>query len=422
MLRIAVLMLVLLGAPCRAAEIRVWHSMNGTLGAEFERIIARFNASQKRHRVVPVYKGAYDEAAVEAVTARAGRDFAARAPHIVQASELAGAFFLEQRGVVRPLWQVMAEARAVVRAEPALAPPEELIDAEGRLLALPIGRATPVLYYNRDAFRFAMLDPEKPPATWYDMVPTLAALVGSGSECALTMASPASTLLENMAAWHNQPFATDRLMFNNRLAVRWVSTLATWQKSGYFTHYGKRGEAEARFLAGECALLAASSAEHDELRSRTAFDVGIAQFPYYDDFDGAPLHTLQSGAALWVMAGRPAADYAGVAAFFAFFARPEVQAEWHQRTGLVPLTAGAYELTRKAGFYAAQPGREIPVRQLMVRGTPNWKSLRLAQFPKLRTIIDEELESTWQGRKSTLDALNHAVERGNAFLDQQALK
>jgi sn-glycerol 3-phosphate transport system substrate-binding protein len=88
----------------------------------------------------------------------------------------------------------------------------------------------------------------------------------------------------------------------------------------------------------------------------------------------------------------------------------------------VPLTAAAYELTRKAGFYAAHPGREIPVRQLLVRGTPNWKSLRLVQYPRLRSIIDEELESTWQGHKPPLDALNAAVARGNAFLDQQTAK
>jgi sn-glycerol 3-phosphate transport system substrate-binding protein len=419
MLRIGLLILVL-ASPCGAAEVRVWHSMNGARGAEFERLVVRFNASHKEHRIVAIYKGAYDEAAVEAVTARASRNFAARAPHIVQASELAGAFLLEHKNVARPLWQVMGEAGAVLRPEPALAAPEELLDADGRLLALPLGRATPVLYYNRDAFRRAMLDPAKAPATWYDMVPALAALVDSGSPCGFTLASPASSLLENMAAWHNQAFADDRLMFNNRLAVRWVSTLATWQKSGYFTYYAAQGEAEARFLAGECALIAASSADHDELRSRARFDLGIAQFPYYDDFDGAPLHTLPSGAALWVMAGRPAADYAGVAAFLAFFARPEVQADWHQRTGLVPLTAGAYELTRKAGFYASHPGREIAVRQLIVRGTPNWKSLRLAQFPKLRTIIDEELESTWQRGKSPIDALNHAVERGNAFLERSA--
>jgi sn-glycerol 3-phosphate transport system substrate-binding protein len=380
--------------------------MNGARGADFERIVARFNASQKEFRVVPTFKGQYDEAAVEAVTARR----TSRAPHIVQASELGGAYLLEQRGLVRPLWQVLERPDAAFGAE-------ELRDAEGRLVALPLGRATPVLYSNRDAFRVAMLDPSKPPATWYDMVPVLAALVGSGSDCALTMAWPASALLENMAAWHNQAFANDRLMFNNRLAVRWVSTLATWHKSGYFTYYARRGEAEARFLAGDCALLAASSANYQELRARAKFDLGIAQFPYYDDFDGAPLHTLASGSAFWVMASRGAADYAGVARFLAYFARAEVQADWHQKTGLVPLSADAYELTRKSGFYAANPGYEIPVRQLLVRGTPNWKSLRLGQFPKLRTIIDEEIESAWQGRKSPVDALNHAVSRGNAFLD-----
>ena len=386
--------------------------MSGARGADFERLVARFNASQTQFKVIATYKGGYDEAAVEAVTARGTRNFSRRAPHIVQASELGGAFLLDQKDVVRPLWQLVDE----IGADPVRGA-EDLRDEQGRLLALPLGRATPVLYYNRDAFRVAMLDPAKPPATWYEMVPALAALVAAGADCALTMAWPASALLENMAAWHNQDFATDRLAFNNRLAVRWVSTLATWQKSGYFAYASRRGEAEARFIAGECALLAASSADYHELRSRAKFDLGVAQFPYYDDFVGAPSNTLASGAAFWVMAGRPAADYPGVARFLAFFARPEVQAEWHQRTGLVPISAAAYELTRKSGFYVKQPAHEIAVRQLFVRGTPYTRVLRLGQFPKLRSIIDEELEFAWQGAKSPVDALNHAVTRGNAFLE-----
>jgi sn-glycerol 3-phosphate transport system substrate-binding protein len=226
-------------------------------------------------------------------------------------------------------------------------------------------------------------------------------------------------MLENMAAWHNQAFATDRLMFNNRLAVRWVSTLATWQKAGYFTRSTRRDEAESRFAEGECALLAGSSADYAELRSRAKFDLGIAQFPYYDDFDSAPLNTLGAGAALWVMDGRPKADYPGVAQFLAFFARPEIQAEWHQKTGLVPLNAAAYDLTRKQGFYAANPGHEIAVRQLLTRGTPNWKSLRLAHHPRLRSIIDEEIDLAWQGKKGSAEALNAAVRRGNAFLERR---
>ena len=79
--------------------------------------------------------------------------------------------------------------------------------------------------------------------------------------------------------------------------------------------------------------------------------------------------------------------------------------------------AAAYELTRKTGFYKSHPGHEIPVRQLLAKGTPNWKSLRLGQFPRLRSIIDQELESVWHRGKAPVDALNAAVARGNAFLD-----
>jgi sn-glycerol 3-phosphate transport system substrate-binding protein len=408
MLRISILVYAFLcAAAAHAADIRVWHAMNGVRGAEFERFVAKFNASQREYRVVPVYKGAFDEAAIEAITARR----TPRAPHIVQASELGGAYLLEQKDMVRPLWQVLA-----LDSAPAFA--ADLVDGEGRLLALPVGRATPVLYYNRDAFRVAMLDPSKPPATWYDMVPAIAALLAAGNDCGLTMAWPASTFLENMAAWHDQAFSTERLAFNNRLAVRWVSMLTTWQRSGYFTYYIRRGEAEARFLSGDCALLAATSANYDELRSRAKFDLGMAQLPYYEDFEGAPLNTLPSGPALWVMQGRSAKDYVGVARFLAFFAGPEVQAEWHQRTGLVPISLAAYELTRKSGFYARNPGHEIPVRQLLVKGTANGNGLRLRQVPRVRSIIDEELELVWLGRKSPLEALNHAVTRGNAYLEK----
>src|SRR5918999_6357594 len=86
MLRIASLLLFLCAASSHGAEIRLWHSMKGVRGAAFERLVARFNAEQASHlpryRVVATYKGAYDEAAVEAVTARRKP----RAPHIVQAS------------------------------------------------------------------------------------------------------------------------------------------------------------------------------------------------------------------------------------------------------------------------------------------------------------------------------------------------
>jgi sn-glycerol 3-phosphate transport system substrate-binding protein len=49
--------------------------------------------------------------------------------------------------------------------------------------------------------------------------------------------------------------------------------------------------------------------------------------------------------------------------------------------------------------------------------TDDSRGIRLGQFPRIRGIINEELEQVWGGRKSALDALNAAVARGNAVLD-----
>ena len=188
-------------------DVLLWHALQGTQAVALERLAQRFNAAQRSYRVRVTYRG--------------------------------------------PLESGFAQA-----------------------LALPYMSATPVLYFNRDALRHAKIDPASPPATWYALPAALAALAEAGSVCPFTSAAPASVLIENMSAWHNHEFATQdngfegdgtRLAFNERLIVRWVATLSTWRKSGYFV-YAAAGEeggkrAEARFASGECALLASSSSK-----------------------------------------------------------------------------------------------------------------------------------------------------------------
>jgi sn-glycerol 3-phosphate transport system substrate-binding protein len=301
-------------------------------------------------------------------------------------------------------------------------------DAKGKLLALPFNTATPVLYYNRDAFRRANLDPDKPPKTWYEMPDTLGELLAAGSACGLTTTLPSWVLLENMSAWHNEEFASPqngmngdavRLSFNTRIMMRWVSMLSSWNKSGYFTYAGRGDEAEEKFASGECALLTASSASYGTLREKAKFDIGVAQLPYYDDVARAPQNTLSGGAGLWVLGGKAKGEYRGAARFLAYLARPEVQAQWHQSTGYVPLTTAAYELSRKQGFYAAHPGHEVAVRQLLHRKpTDESRGIRLGPLREIRTIIDEELEFVWGGTKTPFEALNTAVSRGNSLLQR----
>jgi sn-glycerol 3-phosphate transport system substrate-binding protein len=423
---LAAVMLCAAGLAHAREEIRLWHGMSGALGAELDRLVAKYNASQKRYRVLSYFQGPYDEVMAHEIGMRRGTR---RAPHIVQVNDAATADMMRSGGG-RALWLVMKDARQRLDAKYLPAVSVSFSDGEGRLLALPFTGATPVLYYNRDAFRNAQLDPAKAPQTWYEMPEAIAALLESGQSCGLTSAWQSWVLVENMSAWHNQRFATQangmahakggaspRLAFNTRLMVRWISTLASWHKAGYFTYAGRKDEAEARFASGECAMLTSSSAAYAELRTRAGFDFAVAQLPYYDDFDDAPHNTLIGGSALWALAGKSAREYRGVASFLAWMARPDVQAEWHQRTGDVPLTAAAYELTRKQGFYQRHPGHEIAVRQLLGRPEEESRGIRLGGLPRLRRIIDEELEAVWNQGKTPLDALNAAVQRGNALLE-----
>jgi sn-glycerol 3-phosphate transport system substrate-binding protein len=402
-------------------EVRFWHALTGPQSAAIERLAARFNAGQKEYRVVPSYKGALEVTFARALAARRG----AAAPHIVQIHESLTDDLIAEHLVV-PLWQAMADARQPFDAALFPAVASAFSDEGGRLLALPFASATPVLYYNRDALARAKLDPAGPPATWYAMPAALAALSEAGSSCPFTSAWPSWVLLENMSAWHNQEFVTQdngfegagtQLVFNSRLIVRWIAMLSSWRKAGYFVYSGRGNEAEARFLAGECALLTSSSASYPALRARATFDLGVAQFPYYDDFDDAPQNTLAGGAALWVLAGKPKRANRGAARFLAFLAQPGIQAEWQQQTGFVPLTMAAYEFARARGYYLKQPGNEIAVRQLADKiPTGDSKAIRLADQRRIRGIIDEELEAVWSGAKAPLDALNAAVERGNELL------
>ena len=156
---------------------------------------------------------------------------------------------------------------------------------------------------------------------------------------------------------------------------------------------------------------------HADLRRTAAFDFGVAALPHYDDVRGAPHHSLIGGGGLWVLAGGKPAEYRAVAKFLAYLSRPEVQAEWHQRTGYVPTTRAAYERTREQGFYAVHPGQEIAIRQLLLHApTRESRGIRLGDFEAIRTIIEDELETVWSGAKPPKLALDVAAERGNEIL------
>src|SRR3981081_3789904 len=140
---------------------------------------------------------------------------------------------------------------------------------------------------------------------------------------------------------------------------------------------------------------------------------------YWPAGAGPPQNTIIGGATLWVLRDRPRAEYAGVAKFFAYLSKPEIQAAWQQKPGYLPINRAAFDLTRAQGFYDRNPGAAISIEQMTLKPpTDNSKGIRLGSFVLIRDVIDEELEQAFSGKRSAQAAPDFAVERGNRLLRQ----
>jgi len=414
-----------LAVPAQAqTEIQWWHSMGGALGEWVNDLAKDFNASQKDYKIVPVFKGSYDESMTAAIAAfRAGN-----APHILQVFEVGTATMMAARKAIVPVGEVMKSAG--LRFDPKAYVPAVAgyyTAPNGQMLSFPFNSSTTVFHYNKDAFKAAGLDPDKPPKTWPEVTLAAAKLKISGHKCPFTTSWISWTQLESFSTWHNVEFATRnngfggtdaRLAFNTPLHVRHFENLANMARQGLFVYKGRGNAADGTFVSGECAMITGSSALYGNIKRNAKFASGISTLPYYPDVPGAPQNTIIGGASLWVMAGKKPAEYKGVAQFFAYLSKTDVAAASHQRTGYLPVTIASYEATEKSGFYKQNPGTDVSVTQMIRKTTNKSRGIRLGNFVQIRTIIDEETEQIWAGKKSAREALESAIRRGNEQLER----
>jgi sn-glycerol 3-phosphate transport system substrate-binding protein len=415
-----------LASPAFAVtDIQWWHAMSGQLGKQLEKLAADFNASQSDYRIVPTYKGNYTETVTAAIFAFRSRS----QPAIVQVNEIATATMTAAKGAIYPVYELMNDEREPFSPDAYLpAVSGYYLDTHGNLLSFPFNASTPILYYNKTMFRDAGLDPNVAPRTWLEVGIAARKLRDRGVVCGFTTSWPSWINVENLSAFHNLPLATRAngfggldavLDFNNSVVVRHVAQLAEWQTTKVFDYSGRAQSAEPRFQNGECGIFIGSSATRADIKANSKFEVGYGIMPYWPDVAGAPQNTIIGGATLWVLRDRPRAEYKGVAKFFSYLSKPEIQAAWHQNTGYLPITRAAFELTRQQGFYDRNPGADISIEQITLKPpTENSKGVRLGSFVLIRDVIDDELEQAFAGKKSAQAAMDSAVERGNRLLRQ----
>ena len=426
-LTLAMTAAAIMSAPTTAlaqTEIQWWHSMTAVNGEWVNDLAKDFNAKQKDYKIMPTYKGTYDESMTAAVAAFRGGN----APHILQVFEVGTATMMASKNAIMPVGQLMKDAGYKFDTSayiPAVA--GYYTAPNGQMLSYPFNSSTTVFYINKDAFKAAGLDTNKPPTTWPEVALAAAKLKASGHKCPFTTAWQGWTQLESFSTWHNTELATKsnglkgtdaRLVANSPLHVRHIDNLSNMAKQGLFVYKGRANVPEASFVSGECAMITTSSGFYGNVAKNAKFGYALATLPYYPDVPGAPQNTVIGGASLWVMAGKKAPEYKGVAAFFDYLSSPEVQSASHKRTGYLPITMAAFKLTEQSGFYQQNPGTDTAVNQMIRKTTDKSRGIRLGNYVQIRAVEDEELEQVWAGKKTAQEALDAVVKRGNELLER----
>ena len=381
-------------------ELELSHQLDEERAARLEPLVEHFNAQQKDVQVKVVRRVEGDAPKELSLVSR--EDYSRM---------VAG------KAKFRPLHEVMREAKQPLDAS-KLSPElrDGLSDAKGQLVALPVAYSTPVLYVNRAAFRKAGLNPDMPPKTWADVQEMSGKLYESGSQCPFTTSWPAWVHIDNLSAWNGVDVtdAKGQLAINGLVQIKHVAMLATWHKSKYFSYFGRRDEADRRFAAGECAMLTSTSSLSATLGDSKSLDVGVATLPYHDDVRGAPQNTLADGASLWVAGGLKPAETKGVAKFVNYILGPEVQIQMTVAGGFLPMTPVARAAAGSKLLKGDLAALQVSYGQL--HGRSMTSPLRVSQLERVRVIVEEELEAVWANRKPAKEALDQAVQRGNAIM------
>jgi sn-glycerol 3-phosphate transport system substrate-binding protein len=414
-------------ASFAATQITWWHAMGGELGKKLDEIVANYNKSQDKYQVVASYKGTYAETMTAAIAAFRAK----QQPDIVQVFEVGTGTMMAAKGAVYPVYQLMKDAGA--QFDPKAYLPAVVgyyTDTQGNMLSMPFNSSTPILYYNKNVFKKAGLDPNTPPKTWEDVETFSKKIMSSGAaKCGFTTGWISWVQLENFSAWHNLPIGTNengfgsvdsKLSFNGPTQVKHWDNLKKWQTEGIFQYGGPEGgnDAPPKFYSQECAMyMNSSSSRAGVVNNAKDFEVGYGMLPYYADVKGAPQNTIIGGATLWVLKGHDAEEYKGVADFFRYLSTPEVQADWHQFSGYLPITQAAYDLGKTQGYYEKNPGTDVGIKEITLNTpTPNSKGLRFGNYVQIRKVIDEEFQALLGGKKSAKEALDAVVERGDKLI------
>ncbi|WP_026971806.1 ABC transporter substrate-binding protein [Aliagarivorans marinus] len=408
----------LAAAPALAetTELTMYYpiSVGGPLTQVVDGMVDEFEAANPDVNVTAIYAGNYDDTRVKALAA-------INAGEAVQTSVMFSIDMLElqSRGVIRPFNDFVKteeDQQWLDSFYPALMENGQL---DGQTYGIPFQRSTIVMFYNKDAFREAGLDPEKAPTTWAEMADVASKLVkknGSGETERWGLMVPST----GYPYWMFGAFAKQQgeTLMNqagtevNFNSPKMVEALQYWRDLGDKYQVMPTGTIEwgtlrQEFLEQNTAMMWHTTGNLTAVMQQASFDVGVAQLPGNVE-PGSPT----GGGNFYLMNSGSEAEQEAAFRLVKFMTAPERSAQWSIATGYVGISEAAYA-TADLQDYAKQVPQALVARDQLSVATAE---LATYDAGRVRRVLDDAIQSTLTGQASAEEALNTAQSQAERLL------
>ncbi|HWI64270.1 MAG TPA: ABC transporter substrate-binding protein [Symbiobacteriaceae bacterium] len=392
-------------------KVTFWHAMGGKLGESTQALVDEFNKSQDKVQVEALYQGTYDESLQKLKAS------GPNGPTLIQVYEIGSRFMIDS-GLITPMQNFIdADNFNTKNFEQNIL---SYYTFDGKLNSMPFNTSTPIMYYNKTAFKEAGLDPEKPPTTFeefHQVAKKLTKKTGNDTRYGAGIA---------WYGWFYEQFlaVSGTTYVDNENGRKALATKATvdskegqdvlnWLKGmiddGSSINLGRKtSETQAAFQGGRIAMTLDSTSVLATMINGVngKFEVGTAYLPRPKDAKGG---VIIGGASLWVTNLKPEKEQWAAWEFVKWLGSPEIQGKWHTMTGYFPIRKEAYDIQTVKDWHAKLPQFKTAIDQLRAsKISPVTQGAVIGVFPQARQTIEGAMENVVLGKATSADALKAA--------------
>jgi len=412
--------LFLCGAIPRASavELQMYYpvAVGGPLTKIMDDLVAGFEKENPGITVKAIYSGNYDDTLTKAMTALRGGQ-----PPQLSVLLSADLYTLIDEDAIIPVEDLAttAEDRAWLKSfYPGFLANSR---AAGKTWTVPFQRSTIVLYYNKDAFRAAGLDADRPPATWEEMAADAKQLTrrdASGNVTQWGVEIPSTgypywmfgaLCIENGQVLMNE--AGDRTFFD---APASVEALEFWKSLAYRRGVMPKGTIEwgtlrTDFVEGKTAMMWHTTGNLTAVKAEAKFNFGVAMLPA-NKRRGSPT----GGGNFVVFKKTTPEERAAALRFIKWMTQPARTAEWSIKTGYVATRPDAYETPAMKDYVKGFPAAVVARDQLEYATA----ELSVHENGQVYKFLNDALQAVVANDKSPREELQQAQAQAERVLRQ----